>query len=77
MKAVHQEMKLADSSEPSCLNSKLTRSKEVVIADQREIKVVEPGDALVGERVTPGFSEGNQVQTYMHARIKFHTYSDI
>jgi hypothetical protein len=23
------------------------------------------------------FSEGNQVQTYMHARIKFHAYSDI
>jgi hypothetical protein len=21
-------------------------------------------------------SEGNQVQTYMHARIKFHAYSD-
>jgi hypothetical protein len=23
------------------------------------------------------FSEGNRVQTYMHARIKFHAYSDI
>jgi hypothetical protein len=23
------------------------------------------------------FSEGNQVHTYMHARIKFHAYSDI
>jgi hypothetical protein len=23
------------------------------------------------------FSEGNQVQTYMHARIKFHAYSNI
>jgi hypothetical protein len=23
------------------------------------------------------FSEENQVQTYMHARIKFHAYSDI
>jgi hypothetical protein len=23
------------------------------------------------------FSEENQVQTYIHARIKFHTYSDI
>jgi hypothetical protein len=25
--------------------------------------------------VTPGFRKTNQVQTYMHARIKFHTYS--
>jgi predicted secreted protein len=23
------------------------------------------------------FSEGNQVQAYMHVRIKFHAYSDI
>jgi hypothetical protein len=30
-----------------------------------------------GTAVTPDFSEGNQVQTYMHARIKFHAYSDI
>jgi hypothetical protein len=26
---------------------------------------------------TTRFSEGNQVHTYMHARIKFHAYSDI
>jgi hypothetical protein len=27
--------------------------------------------------VTPAFPKENQVHTYMHARIKFHAYSDI
>jgi hypothetical protein len=28
------------------------------------------------EKCHTRFSEGNQVQTYMHARIEFHAYSD-
>jgi hypothetical protein len=33
--------------------------------------------SATGPRMSHLFSNENQVQTYMHARVKFHAYSDI
>jgi hypothetical protein len=43
------------------------------------LRALAPGDEERGTMVHchTRFSEENQVQTYMHARIKFHAYSDI
>jgi hypothetical protein len=48
-------------------------------ADLAYDRVGDDGDGMAVQliRCHTRLSEENQVQTYMHARIKFHAYSDI